>query len=92
MGLYNVKAGKIFGFARVIHVAGGPIGPMLHQHGHANHLMLNRPRELGARELCEWLRRNYGPRLVNTETKLTAIYLLREHEPAAQAAAEGCAA
>jgi hypothetical protein len=92
VGLYNAKTNLIFGYSRVIHIDGGSIGRILRDHAHANHLMLATPITDAARELATWLRRNYGPRIINPQSKLTAIYLLREHEQAAEAAPEGCEA
>lgn len=88
VGLYNVKTQTVFGYARVTLVEGGRLGPMLHAHAAKNHLMLERP-QTAARELCEWLRRNYGPKIVNPQSNLTAIYLQREPQQAAQADPEG---
>lgn len=89
IGLYNTKAAQVFGYASVLFVEAGPIGRILKAHAHANHLMLDRPRENAARDLCDWLRRNYGPRIIHPSAKLTAIYLLREHEPPAAPRLEG---
>lgn len=89
VGLYNTVSQTVFGYARVLDVFVGPIGLILRDHAHANHLMLTRPPHVAARELAEWLRRNYGPRIINPQSKLTAIYLLVEPQQAAPAAAEG---
>lgn len=89
VGLYHSKEQRVFGYARVERVDAGPIRDMLIEHAHANHLMLETPREDAARELCTWLRRNYGPRIINSDSKLTAIYLSREPEPAAAPVPEG---
>jgi len=88
VGLYNTKTETVFGYSRVIHVDGGGIGRILRDHAHANHLMLGTLIADAARELATWLRRNYGPRIINPQSKLTAIYLLREHEQAAPSPAE----
>lgn len=77
VGLYNTITKQIFGYARVLSIAAGPIGAILRDHAHANHLLLSDPPETAPRTLATWLRRQYGPRIVNPDTKLTAIYLLR---------------
>lgn len=78
VALYNTKTKEIFGHARVIYTVSGHIVPMLEEHAHANHIMLETPRDEAGAKLLRWLRGNYGPHIVNTRTKITAIYLLRE--------------
>ncbi len=83
VALYNTKSKEIFGHSRVLHTVSGHIVPMLEEHAHANHIMLDTPRDEAGADLLRWLRGNYGPHIVNTRTKLTAIYLLRERKPPA---------
>jgi len=83
IALYNVKHRALFGHSRVVGMARGLIKPMLDVHAHANHLMLDTPPEKAASQLYDWLRQQYGPRIINPDTKITAIYLLRLYKPPA---------
>lgn len=80
IALYNVRQKTIFGHARVVGMARGMMMPMLKAHAQANHLMLTTPADQAADKLFAWLRQNYGPRIVNADAKLTAIYMLRLYE------------
>jgi len=79
VGLYNVKRKEMFGSATILSVFTGPIVPMLIKHAHANHTMLDTPRAEAAEMLLRWMRQNYGPRLINKQTHLTAVYLLNDN-------------
>jgi hypothetical protein len=81
VALYNSAKKVIFGYARVVGMESGPIRQMLHDHAHANHLMLDTPPETAADRLHAWQRQQYGPRIIHDETKITAIYLLRVSQP-----------
>jgi hypothetical protein len=83
VALYNSKAKEIFGHATVLSTHSGGIGPMLKEHAHANHLMLDTPPNEAPHDLWLWQRQNYGPRIIHNDTKITAIYLLRLREPPA---------
>lgn len=78
VALHSPKEG-VFGYARVIHVATGNIDQMLKDHAHANHTMFDTPVEEAPQQLGRWLSQNYGPRIVNETTTLTAIYIVRDH-------------
>ena len=78
ISLYSPKSKIIFGHGRVLHTAAGPIDDMLAQHAHANHLMLPESSEEAPSILHGWLKQNYGPRIINETTRITAIYILRE--------------
>lgn len=81
VALYNPKAKEIFGHAAVLSTSHGRIDQMLHDHAHANHLMLDHPPEQAPTTLRAWQRQQYGPRIIHDETNLTAIYLLRLNKP-----------
>lgn len=83
VALYNSKNKEIFGHARVLHAEHGPIADMLKKHAHANHIMLDTPRQEAAVKLLNWMRKNYGPRIIHEKTRITAVYILREHQPPA---------
>jgi hypothetical protein len=83
IALFNVNSKEVFGRARVIGTYADNIVPMLIEHAPANHLFLETPPKEAAQQLHNWLKQNYGPRIINSETKLTAIYLLRLHGKAA---------
>lgn len=89
VALYNTRTKQIFGHSTVLFTEWGPIAEMLKKHAHANHIMLNTPRAKAGVELLNWLRGNYGPRIIHQGTKLTAIYLLRQHQPNAAPLIEG---
>lgn len=78
VALYDASKKEIFGHSRVIAMDVGPIRPMLERHAHANHLLLGTDRAAAPETLYQWQIRNYGPRIVNEDTTITAIYLLRE--------------
>jgi hypothetical protein len=78
VGLYNSKSRQIFGLAHVVSLHVGPIDDILAAHAHMNHIMLEQPVEEAPALLKEWQLRNYGPRIINESTRLTAIYLQRE--------------
>lgn len=86
IALYHAKAKRIFGHAIVTDLVAGPIADVLRDHAHNNHLMLDHDPATAAGELRDWQLRNYGPRIINEKTRLTAIYLQRE--PAEDAAAD----
>ena len=79
IALYDVNSLKIFGFASVLNIFTGQIEEILKRHAHANHLMLAEMPEEAESILYQWMRQQYGPRIVHDQAKLTAIYLLREH-------------
>lgn len=81
VALYNVKAKVIFGYADVLSMDDGNIVTMLKAHAHANHTMLDTPNEEAPTKLGAWMKQNYGPRIINEGTALTAIYLLRLRQP-----------
>lgn len=81
VALYNSLRKEIFGHATVIGTMSGPIEPMLRTHAPANHLMLDVHPKQAPGDLWQWQRQQYGPRIIHDQTKLTAIYLLRLHEP-----------
>lgn len=83
IALYEVREKFIFGHARVLTTIAGPIDEILAHHAKANHLMLETPAEDAQDILHDWLKRNYGPRIITPTSYITAIYLLREPEPAA---------
>ena len=85
VALYNSKRQEIFGLARVINLVAGPIDEILARHAHMNHIMLEQPREDAPDLLKKWQLRNYGPRIINEDTRITTIYLQRE--PVADVAA-----
>ncbi|HIV77338.1 MAG TPA: hypothetical protein H9899_07420 [Candidatus Sphingomonas excrementigallinarum] len=101
VALYNVKLRHVFGLALVVSTEAGGIDEILDKHAHRNHLMLTTPPHEAATILKAWQRQNYGPRIINEKTRLTAIYLqrlgledaaayLQGHE--ARRLAQGCAA
>lgn len=89
VALYHTKRREVFGYAQVLHHSYGPIVPMLRLHAGANHLMLDTPLKKAPKVLGEWMRQNYGPRIINGDTTLTAVYLLRVSQPPAAPNLEG---
>jgi hypothetical protein len=89
VALYNPKRKEVFGYSKVISTSFGPIATMLFEHAHRNHIMLDRPEDDAPRALGEWLRRNYGPRIINPQTTLTAVYVQRVNGPNAPPSVEG---
>lgn len=79
VALYDTKAKTVFGHATVLGLFNGQIDAILKVHAQANHLMLETPAEDAPEILHDWLKRNYGPRIITPTTRLTAIYLLRQH-------------
>lgn len=77
IALYNVNQKLIFGLASVTELHTGGIDQMLAEHAHRNHLMLTTPPAEAAAILKAWQRQNYGPRIINDQTRLTVIYLRR---------------
>lgn len=89
VGLYNVRSKSLFGHSTVISFHSGSLTDMLFSHGHANHLMLDQPPHQAPAKLYAYLKQNYGPRIINEDTKLTAIYLLRQRRTDAAPDSEG---
>ncbi len=77
IALYNVRTQEVFGLAEVVSMFSGQIDDVLEHHAANNHLMLDTPAAEAPALLKAWQRQNYGPRIVNDATKITAIYLQR---------------
>lgn len=81
IGLWCPDEKAVFGHANVVNMFTGPIAEILKKHAGANHLYLGTASfPQAARQLYAWLRQQYGPRIINGDTTLTAIYLLRERK------------
>ncbi|SFJ49743.1 hypothetical protein SAMN03159338_1570 [Sphingomonas sp. NFR04] len=77
IALYDAKKQTVFGYSRVKALFAGPIAEILAVHASMNHLMQEKPSYEAARALLQWQRQNYGPRIINEKTRITAIYLQR---------------
>lgn len=81
VGLWCPYDKAVFGHASVVNMFTGPITDILRKHAGANHLYLGTASFTQAsKQLYAWLRQQYGPRIINQDTTLTAIYLLRERK------------
>lgn len=89
IALYNPLIKTVFGYARVRRMFSGPIAAMLDRHARHNHLMLDKPPEQAASLLHAWQLRNYGPRIVHDQTRITALYVQRLSGEDAAAYLEG---
>lgn len=77
VALYHAKRQTIFGHSTVLATIAGPISDILAAHARFNHLLLDTPPAAAAETLHSWLRRNYGPRIIHENTRISAIYLQR---------------
>lgn len=89
IGLWCPIDKTIFGWAEVLSIYSGRIAHILVNHAGDNHLFLDQHDTHAQRLLYEWLRQNYGPRIIHKDTTVTAIYLRRLRKPPPETDFEG---
>jgi len=78
VGLYDLAAGAMVGFARVEGIHVGVLGELLQERGAANHLMKTVPEERAPEELHRVLRRAYGTTYAAASETFCVIEMRRE--------------